>query len=133
MGVFRQIKACRPPVCNRFFISLTSVAVSILSVLSSYGGMNDGVLCFSTPRPDKAASCAVQIGFELWQRDGRPMPECSGLVARPGGFAEGEAARGVEAERALEVLPGSPEVKRTLERAKEAIARPSGQLQSRTE
>ena len=74
MDVFRQIKACRPPVCNRFIIPLTSVAVSILSVLSSYGGMNDGVLCFSTPGPDRYA-------------DGSPVAdgECYALVWSPSG------------------------------------------------
>ena len=51
--------------------------------------------------PEKAASYAVQIGFELWRRDGRPMPECGGLVARPAGFAPGAAARGAAAGRAL--------------------------------
>lgn len=54
-----------------------------------------------SPSPGKAETYAVQIGFEVWRRDGRPMPECSGLVARPSGFAPGEAERGAEAGRAL--------------------------------
>ena len=52
-------------------------------------------------RPDKAGTYAVQIGFELWRRDGKPMPECSGLVARSAGFAPGEVERGVAKGREL--------------------------------
>ncbi len=48
-----------------------------------------------------ARDYAVQIGFELWRRDGRPMPLCSGLVARPGGLSPEEAERGACAARAL--------------------------------
>jgi len=64
-------------------------------------GAPDALRTWVRTRPDKAKSYAVQIGFELWQRDGRPMPTCSGLVARPEGFAPEEAARGAEAGRSL--------------------------------
>ncbi len=64
-------------------------------------GAADALRMWVRTRPDKAKSYAVQIGFELWRRDGRPMPECSGLVARPDGFSPEEAARGAEAGRAL--------------------------------
>ena len=43
----------------------------------------------------------MQLGFELWQRDKKPMPECAGLVARPAGFAPGVAERGAAAARDL--------------------------------
>ena len=64
-------------------------------------GAPDALRTWVLTRPDKATEYAVQIGFELWQRYGRPMPTCSGLVARPEGFAPEEAARGAEAGRDL--------------------------------
>lgn len=64
-------------------------------------GAADALRLWVRSRPDKASSYAVQIGFELWRRDGRPMPECSGLVARPAGFSPGAAARGAAAAREL--------------------------------
>ena len=64
-------------------------------------GAPDALRTWVRTRPDKAKSYAVQIGFELWQRDRLPMPSCSGLVARPEGLAPEEAARGAEAGRSL--------------------------------
>ena len=46
-------------------------------------GAPDALRTWVRTRPDKAATYAVQIGFEVWRRDGRTMPECGGLVARP--------------------------------------------------
>ena len=64
-------------------------------------GAADALRTWVRSRPDKATTYAVQIGFELWRRDGRPMPECAGLVARPAGFATGAAERGAVAGREL--------------------------------
>ena len=64
-------------------------------------GAPDVLRTWVLTRPDKAEEYAVQIGFELWQRYRRPMPTCSGLVARQAGLASDEAARGAEAARAL--------------------------------
>ena len=64
-------------------------------------GAPDALRTWVRTRPDKAKTYAVQIGFELWRRDGRPMPQCSGLVARPEGISSEEAARGAAAARAL--------------------------------
>jgi len=64
-------------------------------------GAADALRTWVRSRPDKAETYAVQIGFELWRRDERPMPECAGLVARPAGFAPGEAERGAAAGREL--------------------------------
>ncbi len=64
-------------------------------------GAPDVLRTWVRTRPDKAKDYAVQIGFELWQRHGRPMPACSGLVARPEGLSPEEAKRGAEAARAL--------------------------------
>ena len=64
-------------------------------------GAPDALRTWVRTRPDKAKEYAVQIGFELWQRHRRPMPACSGLVARPEGLSPEEAKRGAEAARAL--------------------------------
>ena len=64
-------------------------------------GAADALRIWVRTRPDKLKTFAVQIGFELWRRDGRPMPECSGLVARPEGLSPEEAVRGAAAGRAL--------------------------------
>ena len=64
-------------------------------------GAADALRTWVRSRPDKAGTYAVQIGFELWRRDGKPMPECSGLVARSAGFAPGEVERGVAKGREL--------------------------------
>ena len=64
-------------------------------------GAADALRTWVRTRPEKADACAVQIGFELWQRDGKPIPECAGLVARPAGFAPGVAERGAAAAREL--------------------------------
>ena len=64
-------------------------------------GAPDALRTWVRTRPDKAKEYAVQIGFELWQRHGRPMPACSGLVARPEGLTAEEATRGAAAARAL--------------------------------
>ena len=64
-------------------------------------GAPDALRTWVRTRPEKAKTYAVQIGFELWRRDGRPMPRCSGLVARPEGLSSDEAARGAAAARAL--------------------------------
>ena len=64
-------------------------------------GAADALRTWVRSRPDKAGTFAVQIGFELWRRDGKPLPKCSGLVARPGGLSDEEAERGAAAGRAL--------------------------------
>ena len=64
-------------------------------------GAADALRTWVRSHPEKAGTYAVQIGFELWRRDGRPMPECSGLVARPAGLSREEAERGASAARAL--------------------------------
>ena len=64
-------------------------------------GAADALRMWVRAHPEKAGTYAVQIGFELWRCDGRPMPECAGLVARPAGFAPGAAERGAAAGRDL--------------------------------
>jgi len=44
---------------------------------------------------------AIQLGFELWKRDGKELPPCSGVLSRPVGMSEEDRLRGVEAASAL--------------------------------
>lgn len=53
---------------------------------------------------------AIQLGFEFWKRERRPLPKVSGLVARENGFTDEAAERGVEkakelSRRILEIAP----------------------------
>ena len=64
-------------------------------------GAADALRTWVRMYPETSRTYAVQIGFELWRRDGRPMPDCSGLVARPEGFSAEEMERGAAAARAL--------------------------------
>ena len=52
-------------------------------------------------RPEEMDDCALQLGFELWKRERRPLPPRSGLLARTKGLDETEAKRGVEVAQAL--------------------------------
>jgi len=40
-------------------------------------------------------NAAVQLGFEFWRRARKPLPKCSGFVAREKGLSDDEAERGV--------------------------------------
>ena len=51
--------------------------------------------------PRNLTNSAVQIGFELWRQTKEPLPPCSGVLARPAGFAPGEAERGIQAANDL--------------------------------
>ena len=64
-------------------------------------GAPDALRTWVRTRPEMSDDYAVQIGFELWRRDGRPIPRCSGLVARPHGLSDAEAERGASAARNL--------------------------------
>lgn len=64
-------------------------------------GAADALRKWTRFNPEKGKSYATQIGFELWQRDGREMPDFSGIVARPEGLDPEEASRGAAAARGL--------------------------------
>lgn len=51
-----------------------------------------GLRSWIRDRPEKLKSVAVQMGFDLWKRDGKPLPPMGGLLSRPAGFAD-EARR----------------------------------------
>ena len=46
-------------------------------------------------------AAAIQLGFEFWRRDRKPLPTLSGLVAREKGLAAETAAAGVARAKAL--------------------------------
>ena len=46
-------------------------------------------------------AAAVQLGFEFWRRARRPIPKCSGFVAREKGITDAEAERGVSVANAI--------------------------------
>ena len=57
---------------------------------------------------DRASNIAVQVGLELWRRNGFDIPELGGLVARTAGFPDGEREKWVDgaadlAERAIAI------------------------------
>ena len=45
------------------------------------GGM--GLRSWIRDKPEKLKSVAVQVGFDLWKRDGKPLPPMGGLLSRP--------------------------------------------------
>lgn len=52
-------------------------------------------------KPERLKECAIQLGFELWKHEGRELPVCSGVLARPTGMDAAECAKGVANARAL--------------------------------
>ena len=42
-------------------------------------------------RPQKMKDCGAQLGFDLWKRDGLPLPPMGGMLARPGGWRSEQA------------------------------------------
>lgn len=63
-------------------------------------------------KPHGLDEAALQLGFEFWKRDNKPLPPMSGMVARTTGFGEAERKRGIEAANALSerILAVSPDV-----------------------
>ena len=52
-------------------------------------------------KPERLASSAIQLGLELWKRDGKTPPPCSGVLCRPSGMDEKARLRGVAAAKEL--------------------------------
>ena len=50
---------------------------------------------------ERLPEVALQLGFELWKRDGKELPPCSGVLSRPVGMSEADRARGVAAATEL--------------------------------
>lgn len=52
-------------------------------------------------KPARMAEAAIQLGFELWKKDGKELPACSGVLARPLGMDAAACAQGVANANAL--------------------------------
>lgn len=52
-------------------------------------------------KPERMKDAAIQLGFELWKRDGKEIPVCSGVLSRPFGMTPEACAKGVAAANAL--------------------------------
>jgi len=46
-------------------------------------------------KPERMKDAAIQLGFELWKRNGLELPVCSGVLARPIGMSAEECDAGV--------------------------------------
>jgi len=64
-------------------------------------GAANALQAWCDAKPRRLATCAVQLGFELWNRRRLPLPPLGGFVARPGGMDATVRARGVATARAL--------------------------------
>lgn len=68
-----------------------------------------GLRSWIRDRPDKLDNCALELGLDLWKRDGKAIPPVGGVVSRPNGWAddaerlEGIARAREIADRALAV------------------------------
>lgn len=61
-----------------------------------------GLRSWIRDRPEKLTQSAVMMGFDLWKRDGKPLPPMGGMLSRPSGFAnEDERQAGIKAAHAL--------------------------------
>lgn len=73
--------------------------------MASFGyDVGMGMRSWIHDRPAKLENCAVQLGFDLWKREGKPFPPMGGMMARPGGWETKGAhaqADSVAAARAL--------------------------------
>ncbi|MBR1588369.1 MAG: tetratricopeptide repeat protein [Kiritimatiellae bacterium] len=52
-------------------------------------------------KPERMKDAAIQLGFEVWKRNGLELPACSGVLARPIGMSDEDCAAGVERTKAL--------------------------------
>lgn len=61
-------------------------------------------------KPHGMDEAALQLGFEFWKRERKPMPKASGLVARETGLSDADCAKGVANAQALSkrILAVSP-------------------------
>ena len=52
-------------------------------------------------KPERMKDAAIQLGFELWKRNGLELPVCSGVLARPIGMSDEDCAAGVDRAKSL--------------------------------
>ncbi len=58
-----------------------------------------GLRSWIRDRPDKLKNCVIQLGHDLWKRDGKAIPPVGGILTRPVGW-ESEAQRSAFVARA---------------------------------
>jgi len=52
-------------------------------------------------KPERMNNAAIQLGFEVWKRNGLELPACSGVLARPIGMSDEDCSAGVERTKKL--------------------------------
>ena len=52
-------------------------------------------------KPERMKDAAIQLGFEVWKRNGLELPICSGVLARPLDMSAEDCAAGVERTKGL--------------------------------
>ena len=61
-----------------------------------------GLRTWIRDKPSRLGESAALMGFDLWKRDGKPLPPMGGLISRLAGFPdEAERMRGIKAAHAL--------------------------------
>lgn len=61
-----------------------------------------GLRSWIRDKPARLESCAAQMGFDLWKRDGKKIPPMGGMLSRPAGWAsDDERLAGVAAAKEL--------------------------------
>ena len=61
-----------------------------------------GLRTWIRDKPERLEEVSALWGFDLWRRDGKPLPPMGGFVSRPAGFiSERERQRGIDAAHAL--------------------------------
>lgn len=97
------------------------------SVLAFGHDCGMGLRTWLRDRPEWLKQCVVQIGFDLWKRDGKMLPPMGGIVSRPFGYGdERERLKFVEtahklAQRVLDSYPRGAYRKATERVIKEAF------------
>ena len=61
-----------------------------------------GLRSWIRDRPQKLGNCVIQLGHDLWKRDGKAIPPVGGIITRPLGWTDdSERIASVERARAL--------------------------------
>ena len=61
-----------------------------------------GLRSWIRDQPDKLKTCGVQMGFDLWKRDGKAIPPMGGMLSLPTGFlSTEEQQRGIDEAHSL--------------------------------
>ena len=61
-----------------------------------------GLRSWIRDRPQKLENCVIQLGHDLWKRDGKAIPPVGGIITRPTGWKDdSERVASVERARAL--------------------------------